>query len=1164
MTSAAGTATEEAFQEGADYGKGMAYGAVSGAVEGATEKLMPGLGGLYGKGLVKTGKAALKEGAEQVAKTGLKRVLSEAAGEGVEEMISELAAPATKTIYKGRDALAEYGDADYWQGVGEAGIIGAGTSIAYGGSVGHITKTSGVYADAASVMEDIDAQTEALADLESKGKLTPEREIAAAKRIKADYEKLSEVLQRANPKARERILASPLLSAAFESDGALRASVATNLDARVQYAGEGSGGEMLSRGLWGNEQAVNEQLAANGTRIYEGELTEAEAENLSRLRKAHTALSRMGLIGTEFVIAEESSGFSAYLDGKTVVIGKDTLTDGTYLRKLVHEVEHFTEGTKEWAALADFVWGLKSTKAVIAEVVGTPGYGVTQADADGLEAALQSGKLTKGQRTLISEVVASQSEVLFGDEQTVMGLTRTNRTLAEKILDRIKAFLEVFTAKTPEERAVVRRMQRAKQLFEQALGKAGTKYAVREMQSAEKGDVVLDGEGAVGYNNDGEIKFARRKKVIPAPTFNFLHKNFPGENDSGSEAHRLAVWWASDKRVVSGDQTLISMNGRWYLVEKFDDAENKYQVEKFVSKAEYKQIWEDIKEYGRSGKVKSVQGSIDFIDSIDQPSNSTAGEQSSAISNATGYRDQNSGVLTLDQEQTEGREHSAGGRDRDNARISTDQQRRTTRVKRTIRGYYDNVAGERRKVYDYGEGRYQVENPRNDVKEYYDSPEAAIEAENESLIRGYARQYAMSPGEVKMQLEEDFELLSRAYDNGIQFSRKPTGDTIYTEAQYRDFGWVRDNDVLTSGAWKNFTAKFASALSSQTHPPKTKSGEFMIAVSDIDDPQTEGVENKIVYATGTIESPRVSRVLEIDLDDETSLDEQRRIIYALERRGVQPEIGELFHLHAATDSKYLRNGQRNRTQSGGHHDQLGADRGRGRAAADRIKEFKVNEDGSFTTVYADGRTEVQYSRKPTGAATKAEADVERLRVYTKKDAAEIIADVVGQYMVFESEGVYGQLVGKSQREAIEALWRGLNSAEPGMQGGVALDIAEYIINNATVASVWEQDTTEQTEEAKRRLTILRGLMHKLDLSGIKGEIAHRLDDKKGTAYLVWGARKGEQGLSLDGIAAELVKQGLPITAENPADIFFEIMDLHRKAVETLQGEGDMARMRHNP
>ena len=57
-------------------------------------------------------------------------------------------------------------------------------------------------------------------------------------------------------------------------------------------------------------------------------------------------------------------------------------------------------------------------------------------------------------------------------------------------------------------------------------------------------------------------------------------------------------------------------------------------------------------------------------------------------------------------------------------------------------------------------------------------------------------------------------------------------------------------------------------------------------------------------------------------------------------------------------------------------------------------------------------------------------------------------------------------------------------------------------------------------------------MHKLDLSSIKDEIAHRLDDKKGTAYLVWGARKGEQGLSLDGVAADLVEQGLKTTIKS--------------------------------
>ncbi|MBQ8357219.1 MAG: hypothetical protein IJX39_05355, partial [Clostridia bacterium] len=81
MASAAGTGTEEAFGEGASYGKGLAYGAASGAVEGATEKLTGGMGKLFGGGV-------LDNVLGDVAKVGVKRVAKEAVGEGVEEMIS--------------------------------------------------------------------------------------------------------------------------------------------------------------------------------------------------------------------------------------------------------------------------------------------------------------------------------------------------------------------------------------------------------------------------------------------------------------------------------------------------------------------------------------------------------------------------------------------------------------------------------------------------------------------------------------------------------------------------------------------------------------------------------------------------------------------------------------------------------------------------------------------------------------------------------------------------------------------------------------------------------------------------------------------------------------------------------------------------------------------
>ena len=67
-----------------------------------------------------------------------------------------------------------------------------------------------------------------------------------------------------------------------------------------------------------------------------------------------------------------------------------------------------------------------------------------------------------------------------------------------------------------------------------------------------------------------------------------------------------------------------------------------------------------------------------------------------------------------------------------------------------------------------------------------------------------------------------------------------------TEEQYNNFGWVRANDVLNSGEQKDFTSKFADAVTKQTTPPKTKGGEYMIAVSDIDDALHYGTDNIIV------------------------------------------------------------------------------------------------------------------------------------------------------------------------------------------------------------------------------------------------------------------------------------------------------------------------------
>lgn len=137
-------------------------------------------------------------------------------------------------------------------------------------------------------------------------------------------------------------------------------------------------------------------------------------------------------------------------------------------------------------------------------------------------------------------------------------------------------------------------------------------------------------------------------------------------------------------------------------------------------------------------------------------------------------------------------------------------------------------------------------------------------------------------GKIHIANREDDEL-TRENSEKMQVSRlaNPKNVDKLTEEQYNNFGWVRANDVLNVGEWDDFTSKFAGAVSGNIYTPITKGGEYMIAVSDIYDPQKEGINNRIVYAKGSIESPQVSRILKIDLDNNTDLDQERRNISTL-------------------------------------------------------------------------------------------------------------------------------------------------------------------------------------------------------------------------------------------------------------------------------------------
>ena len=181
-----------------------------------------------------------------------------------------------------------------------------------------------------------------------------------------------------------------------------------------------------------------------------------------------------------------------------------------------------------------------------------------------------------------------------------------------------------------------------------------------------------------------------------------------------------------------------------------------------------------------------------------------------------------------------------------------------------------------------------------------------------------------------------------------------------------------------------------------------------------------------------------------------------------------------------------------------------------------------------------------------GQIKKLIANNTRTKVYTKAESEKIINTIIS-----ESLGVgdkYGTLRGKAKAEVVSMLWRGLNTAEPGRQTKVALDVAEYIIQNAVLESLY---TEAENDAYVATINALSPYLHSLDLSALKGEIKYKYDTNNG-AYLLWGKRKGEKGFTADQVKMELEEKGFYIDATNEADIFFAIDDAYREAVSAMK------------
>lgn len=204
------------------------------------------------------------------------------------------------------------------------------------------------------------------------------------------------------------------------------------------------------------------------------------------------------------------------------------------------------------------------------------------------------------------------------------------------------------------------------------------------------------------------------------------------------------------------------------------------------------------------------------------------------------------------------------------------------------------------------------------------------------------------------------------------------------------------------------------------------------------------------------------------------------------------------------------------------------------------KSPTVNDDIRFAL---DGNEDSNrsYGGYSVGQRAHFAANNTGMRVYTKAEATDVINSIIEERLVFDKMGMYGELRGKDRQQVIDYLYTKLNTVKEGYRSGVALKIADFLIENTVLTDMYADS---DTSESMRILSVLRGYMHKLDLKGIQSEIQYKFDNKNSVS-LVWGAKEG--GIAPDTLPQVLAEEGIFIESENGADIFFEMLDRYQAA-----------------
>lgn len=437
MTSAAGNAVSEAAKESGELGgKEWLYGSLSGAAEGAVEKVSGGIGGS------KIGQVLGK----QLGKTTLGKLGVTFAGEGLEEVASDLIDPALRRVTGvDKDATVDWEQLPKTFLVGGAAgsVMGAGTRAVNAARVGGFNNLN--------ALERTAAVNEGNAELNrraAQGRNTERSEAYVTDMRK----RLERSLKKMDADTRARFFAEhPTINNTFNADGSMKAAAEVSNPAAVSAAYRNAAPSYYQR---------TQTLKNGNTRT----LTLTPTKKTIR-PEVQTALNdavrltdgRINYVVTDN-IGKDVNGFYDR-DSGTIYISSRASAQEAARAIVSHEITHTLEGTKEYAALAEY-----ALESMAGREEYSPGqYMLAYAEAHPNVNADTLKYIVDTER--VADYIGKE---LLSDEQTVRRLVESHESIARRIYNWIKDKLAILT-KRGGDRETARELSRALKLYENAL-----------------------------------------------------------------------------------------------------------------------------------------------------------------------------------------------------------------------------------------------------------------------------------------------------------------------------------------------------------------------------------------------------------------------------------------------------------------------------------------------------------------------------------------------------------------------------------------------------------------------------------------------------------------------------------------------------------------------